>query len=165
MPILKSRTLEFVSHSAQQTARLGFRLGKCRAPLTWCVYRAAGGGKTAFARGVGQGWAAIPAVTSPTSVLVHEHTRARMACACTTWTATAERGGRCPHLRAGRAAGLLQPSLLIEWPERTNDLLPAERLWITFVFQEDDRRLIRFEASGERYEDLADQYRKRTFGG
>lgn len=166
MPILKPGTLEFVSHSAEQTARLGFRLGELLRPGdVVCLTGPLGAGKTAFARGLGQGWGAIPAVTSPTFVLVHEHTRSTDAL-------------RLYHVDSYRLAGqddglsfgldeLLadENPLLIEWPERMNGLLPVERLWITFVFQEGDRRLIRFEASGPTYEDLLDQYRKRTFGG
>jgi tRNA A37 threonylcarbamoyladenosine biosynthesis protein TsaE len=43
-------------------------------------------------------------------------------------------------------------NLMIEWPERIEDLLPAERLWIDLEALEDDlMRHITLEASGPRY--------------
>jgi tRNA threonylcarbamoyladenosine biosynthesis protein TsaE len=166
VPILKPGTLEFVSHGAEQTARLGFRLGELLRPGdVICLTGPLGAGKTAFARGLGQGWGAIPPVTSPTFVLVHEHTRA--ADGLRLYHVDGYRLGRPDDGLSFGLDELLADDnpLLLEWPERVDGLLPAERLWITFIFQEGDRRLIHFEAGGRSYEDLLDQYRKRTFGG
>ncbi len=166
MPILKPGTLEFVSRSADQTVRLGYRLGELIRPGdVICLSGVLGAGKTAFARGLGQGWGAIPPVTSPTFTLVHEHTRQADDL-------------RLYHVDSYRLAGpddgltfgleelfLDENPLLIEWPERVAGLLPAARLWITFYFDEGDRRLITFEAVGNAYIDLLEEYRRRTFGG
>lgn len=165
VPILKPGTLEFISHNAEQTIRLGQRLGEMLRPGDiLCLYGALGAGKTAFARGVGRGWGAIPGVTSPTFVLVHEHTRQADDL-------------RLIHVDAYRLAGpedaltfgldeLLadRHPVLIEWPERVAELLPAERLNITFNFLDSERRQIFFEALGKSYEDLLEAFRRRTFG-
>ncbi len=165
MPILKPGTLEFISHSAEQTIRLGHRLGELLRPGDiLCLYGALGAGKTAFARGIGRGWGAIPAVTSPTFVLVHEHTRQADDL-------------RLIHVDAYRLAepedalsfGLDEllvdrHPVLIEWPERVADLLPAERLNITFSFLDAERRQIFFEALGSTYEELLELLRRRAFG-
>jgi tRNA threonylcarbamoyladenosine biosynthesis protein TsaE len=166
LPILKPGTLEFVSRGADQTTRLGHRLGELVRPGdVICLSGPLGAGKTAFARGLGQGWGAVPSVTSPTFTLVHEHTRQAD-------------GLRLYHVDSYRLSGpddaltfgldelfLDENPLLIEWPERVAGILPAARLWIAFHFDEGDRRLITFEAAGESYIDLLEEYRRRTFGG
>jgi tRNA threonylcarbamoyladenosine biosynthesis protein TsaE len=118
-----------------------------------------------FARGVGLGWGAIPSVTSPTFTLVHEHTRE--ADSIRLYHADSYRLSAPDEALTFGLDELLADSnpLMIEWPERVADLLPADRLWITFDFEEDDRRMMLFEASGESYEALLEAYRKRTFGG
>ncbi len=165
VPILKPGTLEFISHNAEQTVRLGHRLGELLRPGDiLCLYGVLGTGKTAFARGVGRGWGAIPPVTSPTFTLVHEHTRQADDL-------------RLLHVDAYRLSGaedalsfgldeLLgdRHPVMIEWPERVADLLPAERLNITFSFLDAGRRQVFFEALGATYVELLDVFRHRTFG-
>lgn len=165
MPILKPGTLEFVSHSTEQTVRIGYRLGEIlRAGDVICLYGDLGAGKTAFSRGLGKGWGAVPAVTSPTFTLVHEHTRTADAL-------------RLYHVDAYRLAGpddglsfgldeLLADNnpLLLEWPERVGELLPADRMDVTFLFQSNERRQIIFEAQGDTYVNLLEDFRRRTFG-
>jgi tRNA threonylcarbamoyladenosine biosynthesis protein TsaE len=166
VPILKPGTLEFVSHSAEQTVRLGQRLGELLRPGdVICLSGRLGAGKTAFARGIGQGWGAVEPVTSPTFVLMHEHTR----------HADDQRLYHVDGYRLSGAVDALSFGLdellagnnpvLIEWPERVADILPAERLWISFAIQEGDRRQITFETAGGDYETLLEAYRRRTFGG
>ncbi len=166
MPILKPGTLEFVSRSAEQTARLGFRLGELLRPGdVVCLSGSLGAGKTVFARGLGQGWGAIPPLTSPTFVLVHEHTR--RADSLRLYHVDGYRlSGPQDALTFGLDELLADPNpVLIEWPERVEALLPAERLWITFLFEEDSHRQVLFEASGEPYQELLEAYRRHTFGG
>ncbi|GAB4572457.1 MAG: tRNA (adenosine(37)-N6)-threonylcarbamoyltransferase complex ATPase subunit type 1 TsaE [Anaerolineae bacterium] len=165
MPILKPGTLEFISHSVDQTSRLGFRLGELLRPGdVICLYGELGAGKTAFARGLGKGWGAVPAVTSPTFVLVHEHTRAvddlRLYHVDAYRLADADEA-----LTFGLDEMFLDPNpLLIEWPERVAELLPAERLDVYLTFQSAERRQITFEAHGDSMLTLLDAFRRRTFG-
>jgi tRNA threonylcarbamoyladenosine biosynthesis protein TsaE len=166
VPILRSGTLEFTSHSAAQTARLGHRLGELIRPGdVICLSGGLGAGKTAFSRGLGKGWGAVPALTSPTFTLVHEHTRE--ADALRLYHVDGYRlSGAEDALSFGLEEMLLDANpLLLEWPERVTDLLPASRLTIQFEVLDDDRRHIYFEASGDGYEDLLEAYRRRTFGG
>ena len=78
MPILDPNVVEFVSGSPEQTARIGERLGKllCGGEVI-CLEGQLGAGKTCFAQGVGHGWGAIDALTSPTFTLIHELQRVR----------------------------------------------------------------------------------------
>lgn len=165
MPILDESSLEFLSHSPDQTRRLGVRLGELLRPGDLiCLAGDLGSGKTTLAQGIARGWGCLDPVTSPTFVLINEYRRADAA--------------RLYHFDAFRlngvedAAGLGLPELLegdgpvlVEWPERVARLLPPERLWITLRWADESRRGLRIEATGHRYERLLRQFRKTAFGG
>ncbi len=169
MAILAPDTLEFISSSAEQTARLGARLGELLNPGDLIGLSGdLGAGKTAFAAGVGRGWGARELVSSPTYVLAHEHHRAaddtrlyHLDCYRLASLEDAESMG-IEDILAGDAA------VLIEWPERITDLLPVDRLWITLtadLIAEPTRRQIQIKANGARYQTLLDSFRRLAFGG
>ncbi len=165
MPILDERSLEFLSHSPEQTERLGVRLGELMRPGDlYCIAGDLGSGKTTFAKGIARGWGALDRVTSPSFVLINEYRRAD--------------ADRLYHFDAFRleepeeaiALGLLDllgdaVPIMVEWPERVGDLLPEQRLWIGLRWVDEMRRNFRFEARGPRYERLLRQFRKAAFGG
>jgi tRNA threonylcarbamoyladenosine biosynthesis protein TsaE len=165
MPILDERSLDFVSHSAEQTVRFGVRLGEHIAPGdVLCLSGDLGAGKTTLVTGVGRGWGALDQVTSPTFVVVNEYRRAD--------------GRRLFHLdgyrlNSGAEALALgfddllnaDSPLLIEWPERIADVLPLEVLRVTLRWIDDSKRNVRLEATGARYEDLLQDFRRSAFGG
>lgn len=165
MPILDERSLEFLSHSPDQTERLGVRLGELMQPGDlMCIAGDLGSGKTTFAKGIARGWGVLDRVTSPSFVLIQEYRRADH--------------GRLYHFDAFRlespdqaiALGLLDifgdaSPVMVEWPERLEGLLPPQRLWIDLEWMDDFRRNLHFEASGPRYERLLRQFRKAAFGG
>ena len=164
MPILDERSLDFLSHSPEQTVRFGVRLGERLADSdVICLSGELGAGKTTFVAGVGRGWGALDAVTSPTFVLVNEYRRAD--------------GRRLLHLdcyRLNSAAEALalgfddlldsQAALLIEWPERIAQVLPPERLSFSLRWVDDMKRGFRVEAHGPRYEALLEDFRRAAFG-
>jgi len=55
--------------------------------------------------------------------------------------------------------------LVIEWPERINDVLAVNRLWINLEYVSEDKRRFVFKPVGKYYEDLSASFRKRSFGG
>src|SRR4051794_25057361 len=66
--------LDVISHSADQTRRLGARLAEWLAPGDVLLLRGdLGAGKTVFAQGVAAGLGIDEPVTSPTFTLIHEH--------------------------------------------------------------------------------------------
>lgn len=163
-PIYDSRSLEFVSHSPEQSQRLGVRLGELleHGDLV-CLSGELGSGKTTLVKGIARGWGALDPVTSPTFVLLHEYRRPN--------------GAALYHLDAYRLSGpaeaaglgfdeLLEgdSALLIEWPEHLADLLPPERLWVHLKWIEDSKRSLHFEATGRRYEQLLMKFRRAAFG-
>jgi tRNA A37 threonylcarbamoyladenosine biosynthesis protein TsaE len=54
---------------------------------------------------------------------------------------------------------------IIEWPERAETILPAERLWIRLTMLDEMRRMLRFSAQGDRYQALLKNFRRTAFGG
>ena len=165
MPILSEESLEFVSHSPEQTRRLGVRLGELLRPGDLvCLAGDLGSGKTTLAQGIASGWGCLDPVTSPTFVLINEYRRA-----------DASRlyhfdGFRLQGVEEAEALGLhelleSEGPVLIEWPERVAPALPAERLWITLRWSDESRRALHLEPSGPRYGRLLRQFRKAAFGG
>jgi tRNA threonylcarbamoyladenosine biosynthesis protein TsaE len=165
MPILDEGSLDFLSHSPEQTVRLGVRLGELIHPgNVICMAGDLGTGKTTLAQGVARGWGSLDQVTSPTFLLINEYRRADAS--------------RLYHFDAFRLhgteeaiqLGLLEiledgGPLLIEWPERVADILPEERLWISLRWIDESRRGLHFNANGPIYERLLRNYRKVVFGG
>ena len=165
MPILREGELDIISHSAAQTGRLGARLGKLLKPGDIvCLSGDMGTGKTVFSTGIGQGWGAKIALTSPTYNLVHQHKRD-------------EDETILYHLDCYRLQSVDETDtiglddilegdgiVIIEWAERIDDALPHDRLWIDMRVIEDMRRSFRFEAEGEHYQKLVDDVRAAIFG-
>lgn len=165
MPILDSTTVEFLSGSPAQTARISERLGKLLAGGEVIGLEGQlGAGKTCFAQGLGRGWGATADLTSPTFTLIHELRRA------------ADRR-RLYHvdlyrLESEREAWMLglsdlmdaTASVLIEWPERAPALLPPDRLWIKLDLVDDTRRRLTFTPSGARHLALLAALKRDAFG-
>lgn len=164
MPILDSRTLEFVSRSPEQTRRLGMRLGTLLQPGDLvCLAGDLGAGKTTLVQGLAQGWGSLDNVSSPTFVLVNAYRRP---------------DGRCLyHLDAYRLANALEAEdldldlmletgpMVVEWPERIKPVLPEDNLWISLRWLADEQRGMTFISHGKRYDDVLSEFRKRVFGG
>jgi tRNA threonylcarbamoyladenosine biosynthesis protein TsaE len=165
MPILQEGSLDFLSHSSQQTVRLGVRLGELIGPgYVICMTGDLGTGKTTLAQGIARGWGSLDQVTSPTFLLINEYRRAD--------------GSRLYHFDAFRLSGIDEAvniglleildngnPLLIEWPERVAEILPNDRLWISLRWVDESRRGLHFDAYGPVYERLLRNYRKVVFGG
>jgi tRNA threonylcarbamoyladenosine biosynthesis protein TsaE len=165
MPILDGESLEFLSHSPEQTRRLGVRLGELLKPGdVICLAGDLGSGKTTLAQGIARGWGALDPVTSPTFVIVNEYRRAD--------------GAALYHVDAFRLSGSEeaevtglreqfenQGPVVVEWPERIEGVLPEERIWISLSWVEEFRRGLHIEATGPRYESLLRSFRQAAFGG
>jgi tRNA threonylcarbamoyladenosine biosynthesis protein TsaE len=166
MPILDPRTLDFLSHSPDQTIRLGARLGELlHAGDVIYLSGELGAGKTTLITGVGRGWGVLDQVTSPTFVLVNQYNRPdgqrlfHLDCYRLTSGADALALGLDDLLAAAESV------VLIEWPERIRTVLPAEHLSIQLRWVDDAKRNLRLEAHGERYEQLLVEFRRLAFGG
>ncbi|NSW52073.1 MAG: tRNA (adenosine(37)-N6)-threonylcarbamoyltransferase complex ATPase subunit type 1 TsaE [Anaerolineae bacterium] len=164
MAILDAKTIEFTSNSAEQTRRLGMRLGGLlQRGACICLNGNLGAGKTTFVQGLAAGWGSSDPVTSPTFVLVNQYERLT--------------GGMLYHLDAYRLANSLEAEdldltgmmedgvLVVEWPERIDEALPADRLWVDLTYVSEGKRHLVFQPVGETYVEILNAFRKRTFGG
>ncbi|HSM54644.1 MAG TPA: tRNA (adenosine(37)-N6)-threonylcarbamoyltransferase complex ATPase subunit type 1 TsaE [Candidatus Sulfomarinibacteraceae bacterium] len=165
MAILDEWTVDFVSTSAEQTERLGVRLGQLLEPGdVVCLSGELGAGKTTLARGVGRGWGTALRVTSPTFTLVNEYPR--LGDGRTLYHVDCYRlSGEGDVVTAGLEDVLDDDgAIMIEWPERLEAWLPEDRLWIALRHMNETRRGMRITASGERSAELLIAFKRSAFG-
>jgi tRNA threonylcarbamoyladenosine biosynthesis protein TsaE len=164
MPILDAHTLEFFSRSPEQTRRVGMRLGNLlqRGDVI-CLQGELGAGKTTLAQGLAQGWGSLDPVSSPTFIIVNIYRRPDAA---QLFHMDAYRLDSAPEAAELDLDGMLaQGSLLVEWPERVQSILPEDRMWISFEYVAEENRQMVINASGARYDNLLTELRRDLFGG
>lgn len=165
MPILREGELDIMSHSVEQTQRLGARLGSLlRAGDVVCLSGDMGAGKTVFSSGIGQGWGANTPLTSPTFNLVHQHRRTQdkqvlyhLDCYRLSDEGDSVSIG-IDDLLDGQGV------VILEWAERIKGILPADRLWVELRVREETRRNLMMEAVGQRYQALLEAFRQSAYG-
>ena len=135
--------MEYITHSPEQTEKVGAALGKQLKPGAVIAYQGdLGAGKTAFTRGVACGLGAKESVTSPTYTIVNEYLDGRLplfhfdmyrlASAEDLWDIGWEdyldRGGVCA----------------VEWSENVDDAM-EDAVYITIEKLGEDSRRITLE--------------------
>ena len=165
MAILDDKTLDFISTSVEQTERLGVRLGQLLEPEDLlCLSGELGAGKTAMARGVGRGWGSSLRVTSPTFTVVHQYPRLNDGCIL--YHVDCYRlSGQGDVATAGLEDVLNSDgAVMIEWPERIEEWLPEDRLWVQLRHLNETRRGLRIVAAGDRSLELLKRFKRSAFG-
>lgn len=163
MPILDRNALEIISRSAEQSQRVGMRLGALLQPGDIvCLIGDLGAGKTTFVQGLAAGWGSLDPVSSPTFVIVNLYRRLDKS--------------QLYHLDAYRLSGpaeaadldldamLDNGSMVIEWADIIADALPAERLWVNLRYVDEFQRDLVFSAQGARYEKILTAFREQVYG-
>lgn len=164
MPILEPHSLEILSRSAEQTRRVGMRLGALlhTGDLIGLVGDL-GSGKTTLVQGIAAGWGSLDLASSPTFVLVNLYRRPD--------------GMRMYHLDAYRLSGaaeaidldldnlIEQGPLVVEWAERVRSALPEDCLWVTLKWIDESQRDLLFSGRGPHYQALVARFRKQVYGG
>lgn len=164
MPIISANSLDFISRSPQQTQRLGSRLGSLlQTGDIIALSGDLGSGKTTLVQGIAQGWGTVDSVSSPTFVLINSYRRPD--------------GSLLHHMDAYRIESALEAEdldldtllstgpLLVEWAERINTALPANRLRIEMAWNAEEQRNLVFSPTGKRYEVLLAAFKRQAFGG
>lgn len=152
-----------LSHSPEETFRLGENLGKMARPGdVFCLNGELGTGKTVFARGVAAGLEVRGRVASPTFTLINEHQ------------------GRIPfyHMdvyRLGSPGEMWDLGYeeyfyglgvtLVEWAHLVDEVLPGDRLDINISQTGNQSREITLNPRGERYGRLVEEMRKLARAG
>ena len=164
MPILNARSLEFISRSAEQTRRVGMRLGgMLQTGDVIGLVGDLGSGKTTLVQGVASGWGSLDQVSSPTFVLVNVYRHPG--------------GAKLFHMDAYRLNGPTEAEeldvitmleagpLIVEWSERIREALPTDHLQVTMTYVDENCRDLILSAHGARYELLLTDMRKQIYGG
>lgn len=164
MPILARDAFEFFSRSAEQTQRLGMRIGSLVKPGDLINLSGdLGAGKTTMVQGIAKGWGSVDQVTSPTFVIVNVYKRPD--------------GMQMNHLDAYRLKNAEEgvdldidelldgKTLLVEWPEHIQSALPAEYLLIKLNWMADEQRGMVITARGNRYNEMLNQFKQQVLGG
>ncbi len=139
-----SPTAEFVTRSADETERVGERLGRRLVPgEVVALSGELGAGKTCFIRGLARGLGVTQGVSSPTFVIVNQYT------------------GRMPvfHIDAYRTESLTElldigfdeyvsgdSVTVIEWSDKLEPLLPSGAIRVRISGLGDEPRTIRIDA-------------------
>lgn len=164
-PILTASSLDFISHSTEQTRRIGERLGRLlQSGDMVCLEGDLGTGKTCLTQGIGRGLGVSSTITSPTFIIVNEYLLPGKA-------------HKLYHIdlyRVQTAAEARTTGLedyfygdgvcVIEWAERIREILPDDRLWIFLHYLDDTKRELKLDAQGERYQELLQRFRREAFG-
>jgi len=135
--------MRFTSSSAQETADLGFRIGKaCTAGSIVSLRGSLGAGKTVLAKGIARALNISEAIVSPTFTLMQEYE------------------GTLPlyHMDLYRISGPEEFEMiggeemlygkgvtLIEWSEKIQDMLPDGTIFVDISIMPDSRREITIE--------------------
>jgi tRNA threonylcarbamoyladenosine biosynthesis protein TsaE len=162
-PILAPNSLEVISRSAEQTRRVGMRLGSLlQQGDVVCLIGDLGAGKTTLVQGIATGWGSLDPVSSPTFILVNLYRRMDE--------------NQLFHLDAYRLSGpseaidldldqmLMDGVLVIEWADQIEAALPQDRLWVNLRWVDDDQRDFLFLAHGDRHQKILDTFRQLVYG-
>jgi tRNA threonylcarbamoyladenosine biosynthesis protein TsaE len=160
---MDAHALDFISHSVEQTRRLGARLGQMlEGGEVLCLTGELGTGKTCLVQGLGQGLGVTDRITSPTFTLINEY-----------------RGGRLYlyHVDLYRivdAKAALMFGLddylygdgvcAIEWAERVQGIWPDEYLRVRLRHIDATKRGVTLNGWGEYYRRLVTEFKHRAFG-
>ena len=146
---------ELISHSPEQTQKLGVSIGELALPGDiFLLVGSLGTGKTCLTQGIAWGLGIKEYAASPSFVLVRELY------------------GRLPlyHIDLYRLDHIEEISELglddylygngvcvVEWAEKGLGILPVEHLLIQISYLSDAERCFRFEPSGQRYQEMLNQ--------
>lgn len=139
-------TLEIITHSPEETEKLGERLAALLPRGTVvALYGDLATGKTCLTRGMTRFFTKEARVHSPTFTLVNEYGDDPVLYHLDLYRL----GGEEDLLTVGYEDLIESDGIcIIEWADRAASLLPSERLDIFLEHVEDDRRSLHFEAKG-----------------
>ncbi|NLE76069.1 MAG: tRNA (adenosine(37)-N6)-threonylcarbamoyltransferase complex ATPase subunit type 1 TsaE [Chloroflexi bacterium] len=166
--MLDQQTLELISHSPEQTQRIGQHLASLLGGGEVIGLQGhLGSGKTRLVQGIARGLGVVGPVTSPTFTLIQEYP-------------LQVRGlRRLYHVDLYRLERPTQEALgigldevlgaagsvsVVEWAERAESLLPADRLWVWLEFMDHTKRLLRLCGYGDRAQALVQALRRGVLG-
>ena len=166
MALLDRRSFEATSSSEEQTLRIGARLGALLpARCVIALQGEMGAGKTAFARGLGEGWGVDQSLRSPSFALIQKHHRASDRAVL--YHVDLQRIESNAALAGIGLRELLEDDdavFIIEWPERIEAMLPPDALRVRIRAISETKRQFLFSAKNEDAWQVLITFRKTAFG-
>lgn len=166
MPVLDTLSFEIVSHSGEQTQRIGARLGALLpSHMVIALMGQMGAGKTHFSKGIGLGWGATQPLRSPTFTLIQEHHRS--ADDNTLYHIDLYRAERAADLRGIGLDEIFEDEhaiALVEWAERAEDMLPNDTLFLHIDVVTPTKRRLTFSTKAEATWQVLQQLRQSVYG-
>ena len=140
-------TGEFITHSAEETFELAYRIGEAiTQPAVFLLQGDLGAGKTVFAKGIGAGLEIDPAeVNSPTFTLVNRHDGRLTLYHLDLYRIE---GGVDEIYKLGLDEMLAEPEtvVVIEWAERLGSFAISNAYQVRLFDQGGDQRRIEIQA-------------------
>ncbi|MFZ3591625.1 tRNA (adenosine(37)-N6)-threonylcarbamoyltransferase complex ATPase subunit type 1 TsaE [Bacillus sp. DJP31] len=141
---------EWITNNEEETMSLAFQIGKLTKPRdVFLLEGDLGAGKTTFTKGLAKGLDVTRTINSPTFTIIKEY------------------AGRLPlyHMDVYRVQDSFEDLgfdeyfngegvTVVEWAHLILDQLPSEQAKIMITRENDSRRKIVIEATGQRYEEL-----------
>jgi tRNA threonylcarbamoyladenosine biosynthesis protein TsaE len=164
--VQSQHVLDFITHSAAQTIRVGQRLGELLRPGDLVLLLGDfGSGKTHLVKGIAPGLGSADLVNSPSFVLINQYRAGPDRNHMPIYHADLYRIEDPGELEgigieeAWSGDGVC----LIEWAERAQGWLPQEHLAIHLQYLSETKRVLRFVPHGQRYEALVAEFKKTAF--
>lgn len=160
-PVFGQTTLDFISHSENQTRRLGARMANLLQPGDVLgLVGDLGSGKTRWVQGVCQGLGVTEPVVSPTFTLVNEYQGRWPIYHIDLYRLTTA----SEVLTFGLEDYLSGPGIsLIEWAEGANQFLPPDHLIVELYHLEETKRRIVFRPHGQRFINVLKVFKEAVF--
>jgi tRNA threonylcarbamoyladenosine biosynthesis protein TsaE len=161
--VQSQHVLDFISHSAAQTIRIGQRLGELMRQGDLVVLQGDfGTGKTHLIKGIAQGLGSTDLVNSPSFVLINQYRAGPQAGGMPIYHADLYRIENPNELAAIGIEEAWAGSgvCLIEWAEQAGDWLPQEHLAVHLQHLSETKRVLRFVPHGTRYQTLVAEFKK-----
>jgi tRNA threonylcarbamoyladenosine biosynthesis protein TsaE len=162
-PIIDQQTLDFISHSAEQTQRMGARLSQLfTGGEVLFLTGDLGTGKTCLTQGIGQGLGIEERITSPTFTLVNEYKGKHLALYHVDLY-------RIVDVKATLNFGMDEylygdGVCAIEWAERVKPIWTEEYLLISLRYIDEMKRGIALRGVGHRYDRMVKRFKCEAFG-
>jgi tRNA threonylcarbamoyladenosine biosynthesis protein TsaE len=146
------KAVQIITHSPEETQRLGRRLGELAQPgFVYLLSGQLGAGKTCLTQGIAKGLGVKGNPRSPTFVMVTQHAGRMTLYHVDLYRIKAEEDTQ----ELGLEEYFNRDGLtVVEWAERAPGAAPDERLDVTIAIVDEDTRSFTLEPHGERYQRL-----------
>lgn len=147
-----NNTKKIITNSFSETQKIGFDFAKTlKGGEVLCLYGDLGSGKTTFVQGLAKGLGIVQRIISPTFIIMRSYRLGIMNHESRIMNFYHVDLYRIENEKDVESLGLIdlmgdhESIVVIEWPEKIENLLPEKKINIIFNYLDEDRREIIFE--------------------